>query len=154
MATVLRRFMVECTAYHPTSSATGSAENVMEGGPLDRRGFPLMFEFGKHTMRLTLEEFLAGRAPYVAVAMDVFPRGPRYSTTMRCPELERELNKGLPILFMVVDTGGAFRGKGMGRMDICCSTDKYGCTVIGNDRLLEFYVLGDTSDKFMAGGMP
>ena len=42
-----------------------------------------------------------------------------YGTVLRIPELEKK-NGGRRITFLVVDTGGAFRGKGTGRIDICC----------------------------------
>ena len=86
------------TGYYP-------ANNAMEGGYFDRRGAPLN----------TLEDYLAGRAPYVSVAMDA--RALPYGTRMRIPELEQKY--GRQIDFRVVDTGGAFRGRGMGRIDIC-----------------------------------
>lgn len=86
------------TGYYPFN-------NAMEGGYFDRQGARLN----------TLEDYLAGRAPYVSVAMDsrAFP----YGTRMRIPELERKY--GRPIEFRVVDTGGAFRGRGTSRIDIC-----------------------------------
>lgn len=86
------------TGYYPHNSR-------MEGGFLDRRGKPLH----------TLQDYLAGRAPYVSVAMDknAFP----YGTKLRIPELEAKY--GRQIEFRVVDTGGAFRGRGTSRIDIC-----------------------------------
>ncbi len=86
------------TGYFPDASA-------MEGGFVDRQGAPLG----------TLQDYLAGRAPYVSVAMDskAFP----YGTRLRIPELEAKY--GRAIEFRVVDTGGAFRGKGTSRIDVC-----------------------------------
>lgn len=86
------------TGYYPHDSK-------LEGGFQDRKGRPLH----------TLQDYLAGRAPYVSVAMDknAFP----YGTKLRIPELEAKY--GRPIEFRVVDTGGAFRGKGTSRIDIC-----------------------------------
>ena len=40
-----------------------------------------------------------------------------YGTRLRIPELEAKY--GRPIEFRVVDTGGAFKGKGTSRIDIC-----------------------------------
>lgn len=91
-------FVSRGTGYYP-------ANNSMEGGFLDRKGAKLR----------TLQQFLAGRAEYVSVAMDTkaFPYGQR----LRIKELEAKY--GRPIVFRVVDTGGAFRGKGRTRIDIC-----------------------------------
>jgi len=91
-------FAARGTGYFPDNSA-------MEGGFKDRKGAPLH----------TLQDFLSGKAPYVSVAMDskAFP----YGTKLRITELEQKY--GRPIEFRVVDTGGAFRGQGTGRIDIC-----------------------------------
>jgi 3D (Asp-Asp-Asp) domain-containing protein len=93
-----RAYPARGTGYFPDRSA-------MEGGFVDRKGKPLH----------TLQDFLAGRASYVSVAMDstAFP----YGTKLRIPELEAKY--GRPIELRVVDTGGAFRGKGTSRIDIC-----------------------------------
>ena len=105
------------TAYYPTASDSGSAENVLEGGPEDRMANKLY----------TLGQFLRGVAPYVSVAMDakIFP----YGTALRIPEIEKKFNQ--PITFLVVDTGGAFKGQGTGRIDICCDDEHQADTVIG-----------------------
>ncbi len=93
----------------PVYEAVGSGyfpdPSLMEGGFTDMRGRPLR----------TLQDYLAGRASYVSVAMDLraFP----YGTRLRIRELEARY--GQRIEFRVVDTGGAFRGKGTARMDIC-----------------------------------
>lgn len=91
-------FVSRGTGYYP-------ANNSMEGGFLDRKGAKLR----------TLQQFLAGRAEYVSVAMDTkaFPYGQR----LRIKELEAKY--GRKIVFRVVDTGGAFRGKGRSRIDVC-----------------------------------
>ncbi|HYV46627.1 MAG TPA: peptidoglycan-binding protein [Myxococcaceae bacterium] len=91
-------FTAKGTGYFPDNSA-------MEGGFKDRKGAPLH----------TLQDFLAGKSKYVSVAMDskAFP----YGTKLRIPELEAKY--GRPIEFRVVDTGGAFRGRGTSRIDIC-----------------------------------
>ncbi len=92
------------TGYYPDNSA-------MEGGFVDRKGAKLN----------TLQDFLAGKADYVSVAMDKNEKIP-YGTKLRIPELEKKYGK--PIEFRVVDTGGAFTGKGTGRIDICTANEK------------------------------
>jgi peptidoglycan hydrolase-like protein with peptidoglycan-binding domain len=91
------------TGYYP-------AATKLEGGAKDRLGNPLH----------TLQDYLSGKAPYVSVAMDskAFP----YGTKLRIPELEAQY--GRPIDFRVVDTGGAFRGQGTGRIDICTANQR------------------------------
>ncbi|HYV43745.1 MAG TPA: hypothetical protein VFA20_02745 [Myxococcaceae bacterium] len=98
-----QQFTAKGTGYFPDNSP-------MEGGFKDRMGKPLH----------TLQDFLAGKAPYVSVAMDskAFP----YGTKLRIPELEKKY--GRPIEFRVVDTGGAFKGKGTSRIDICTANQK------------------------------
>jgi 3D (Asp-Asp-Asp) domain-containing protein len=93
-----RAFTARGSAYYPDSSA-------LEGGFVDRRGARLR----------TLQQFLAGRAAYVSVAMDVnaFP----YGQQLRIRELNAKY--GRDIVFKVVDTGGAFRNKGRTRIDVC-----------------------------------
>ena len=92
------RYAARGTAYFPSN-------DPIEGGFKDRVGKPLY----------TLQQYLAGNAPYVSVAMDsrAFP----YGTKLRIPELEKKY--GRQIEFRVVDTGGAFVGKGTSRIDIC-----------------------------------
>ena len=92
------------TGYYPDNSA-------MEGGFVDRKGKKLN----------TLQDFLAGKADYVSVAMDKNENIP-YGTKLRIPELEKKYGK--PIEFRVVDTGGAFTGKGTSRIDICTANEK------------------------------
>ena len=91
-------FVSRGTGYYPAS-------NSMEGGFLDRKGAKLR----------TLQQFLAGRADYVSVAMD--SKAFAYGQRLRIKELEAKY--GRSIVFRVVDTGGAFRGKGKTRIDIC-----------------------------------
>lgn len=91
------------TGYYPDSSA-------LEGGFKDRVGKPLH----------TLQQFLAGSAPYVSVAMD--SSAFKYGTRLRIRELESKY--GRAIVFRVVDTGGAFRGRGRTRIDICTANNK------------------------------
>jgi 3D (Asp-Asp-Asp) domain-containing protein len=91
------------TGYYPDASP-------LEGGFVDRQDQPLR----------TLQDFLAGRATYVSVAMDkqAFP----YGTKLQIPELEAKY--GRPIEFRVVDTGKAFRRKGTSRIDICTANER------------------------------
>lgn len=91
------------TGYYP-------ANNAMEGGFKDKKGAPLH----------TLQDFLDGKAPYVSIAIDkrLYSHGTvQYGDSFRIPELEARY--GRPIVFKAVDTGGAFTGKGFGRVDIC-----------------------------------
>ncbi len=92
------------TAYYPHNSA-------LEGGYKDKIGKPLN----------TLEDYLAGKAPFVSVAMDD-RAGFKYGQRIRIPELEQKYGKQIP--FKIVDTGGAFRGKGTGRIDICVANEE------------------------------
>lgn len=98
-------FKSKSTAYFPDSSP-------LQGGYVDRRGKPLQ----------TLQQYLEGRASYVAVAMDN-KNGIPYGTPLRILELERKYNR--VIEFRVVDTGGAFYGKGMSRIDICTESQAH-----------------------------
>lgn len=96
-------FVARGTGYYPDSSA-------LEGGYVDRRGQKLR----------TLQQFLAGEAPYVSVAMD--SKAFVYGQRLRIAELEAKY--GRPITFRVVDTGGAFKGKGRSRIDVCVQNRK------------------------------
>jgi len=109
-----QKFTAKGTGYFPDNSP-------MEGGFKDRKGAPLH----------TLQDFLSGKSKYVSVAMDskAFP----YGTKLRIPELEAKY--GRPIEFRVVDTGGAFRGKGTGRIDICTANRKASLDPTVNGRL-------------------
>ncbi|MDB4945547.1 MAG: hypothetical protein JWP97_5081 [Labilithrix sp.] len=100
---VTRSFVARGTGYYPDSSA-------LEGGFVDRRGKRLY----------TLQQFLAGTAPYVSVAMDSSAFA--YGTRLRIHELDARY--GESIVFRVVDTGGAFKGKGTTRIDICTANNK------------------------------
>lgn len=95
---VVSTFTSRGTGYYPSSSA-------LEGGFNDRAGKKLR----------TLQQFLAGNADYVSVAMDT--NAFRYGTRLRIKELDAKY--GRSIVFRVVDTGSAFRGKGRSRIDIC-----------------------------------
>ena len=95
-----------------------STENTaMEGGPLDMKGARLN----------TFKDYLLGKKPYVSVAMDNASRAGGkgsfpYGTTFRFPEVEKRYGK--VILFRMVDTGSAFKGKGKTRMDVCLGTSQ------------------------------
>jgi len=91
------------TGYYPDPSE-------LEGGFADRKGNPLH----------TLQDYLAGKAPFVSVAMDTkaFP----YGTELQIDELDAQYNQHIP--FRVVDTGDAFKGQGTGRMDICVANQR------------------------------
>lgn len=80
---------IHATGYWPKSARPD--ERTMEGGLKDRLGKPLF----------TLEEFQAGKAPYVSVAGDdsIWPYGQRIA-----------VNAWPGVTFRVVDTGGGFRG--------------------------------------------
>ena len=95
---VTSAFTSRGTGYYPDSSA-------LEGGFNDRIGKKLR----------TLQQFLAGNAEYVSVAMD--KSAFKYGTRLRIREFDAKY--GRSIIFRVVDTGGAFRGKGRARIDIC-----------------------------------
>jgi 3D (Asp-Asp-Asp) domain-containing protein len=96
-------FVSTGTGYFPDASE-------LEGGFNDMRGAKLR----------TLQQFLNGDADYVSVAMDkgVFP----YGTTLSIRELNDKHGRQIP--FRVVDTGGAFRGKGKSRIDICTANSR------------------------------
>lgn len=114
------------TGYYPHNSK-------LEGGYNDMRGKPLR----------TLQDFLAGKAEYVSIALDedlyahiiearrakyLKTKDPalkkyltlepkiKYGDTFRIPELEQKY--GRQIVFKAVDTGGAFKNKGFSRVDI------------------------------------
>jgi 3D (Asp-Asp-Asp) domain-containing protein len=96
-------FVSRGTGYYPDNSA-------LEGGFVDRRGKKLH----------TLQQFLAGQADYVSVAMDT--RAFNYGQRLKIRELETKYGKS--IVFRVVDTGGAFTGKGRTRIDICTANNR------------------------------
>jgi 3D (Asp-Asp-Asp) domain-containing protein len=96
--TVKSSFVARGTAYYPSNSG-------IEGGFKDRKGVALK----------TLQQYLAGNASYVSVAMDT--KAFAYGQRLRIKELETKY--GQSIIFRVVDTGGAFKGKGRSRIDIC-----------------------------------
>jgi 3D (Asp-Asp-Asp) domain-containing protein len=99
---VTASFTSKATGYYPNGSA-------LEGGFVDRRGVKLR----------TLQQFLAGQADYVSVAMDSSAFS--YGQHLRIKELEAKYGKAID--FRVVDTGGAFRGRGRARIDICVANE-------------------------------
>lgn len=97
---------VRLTAYYPTPSAEGSAENRMEGGPVDRRGNRLH----------SLEAVLDGRAPWVSLAIDA-RLGVPYGK-----EVVLVVNDYGRLVFVpgrLVDCGGALVDQGWSRIDVC-----------------------------------
>jgi 3D (Asp-Asp-Asp) domain-containing protein len=112
--TVKGSFTSRGTGYYPSSSR-------LEGGFLDRKDTPLR----------TLQQFLAGQASYVSVAMD--SNAFAYGQRLRIHELDKKY--GRSIVFRVVDTGGAFRGKGRSRIDICVKNQSASVDPTINGRL-------------------
>ena len=106
----MESFTARSTAYYPDSSP-------LEGGFEDRHGKPLF----------TLQDFLTGRAEYVSVAMDA--KAFKYGTVLCIPAIDKYyrgrklLQEDKTIIFRVVDTGGAFRGKGRERIDVCVADE-------------------------------
>jgi 3D (Asp-Asp-Asp) domain-containing protein len=98
---VTSSFTSKATGYYPSGSA-------LEGGFVDRKGVKLR----------TLQQFLAGQADYVSVAMDSSAFA--YGQHLRIKELEAKYGRAID--FRVVDTGGAFRGRGRSRIDICVAS--------------------------------
>lgn len=95
------------SAYWPVGPDASEAEKRREGPPVDVRERPLY----------SLQEYLAGRAPFVSLAADRSTRGfPRYGELVRIKELEERY--GQKILFRVVDTGGSFMDTGTARFDV------------------------------------
>jgi hypothetical protein len=102
-ASSTKSFVAKGTGYYPDNSA-------MEGGFVDRKGVKLN----------TLQDYLAGKAKYVSTAMD--SKAFNYGQRLRIAELNKKYSKD--IVFRVVDTGGAFSGKGTSRIDICTANSK------------------------------
>jgi len=102
-----QQFTTFNTWYCP-GGGTSAAERRLEGGVQDRKGRPAY----------TLEQYLAGNAPYVTVAMDskVLP----YGTLLYNGKFKDQ--NGALIPFRVTDTGGAFKGVGFAKMDIASSS--------------------------------
>lgn len=156
----IRKETVLLTAYYPTHKGRHSAaEQALEGGDDDRRGFPIearaVNDDDDRRIAFTVQEVARGRAPFVAVSMA--PRqgaigpedGPAYGTPARCPELERRVAAALglercpPITLLVVDTGQAFEGQGYHRADILFDDNKSGCAIVGNMTPMEIFFMED-----------
>jgi 3D (Asp-Asp-Asp) domain-containing protein len=107
-------FTAKSSAYFPDDSE-------MEGGFKDMRGKPLQ----------TLQGFLKGKNKYVSVAMDkgVF----KYGQRLRIREVNERYGK--EVVFRVVDTGGAFYGKGRSRIDLCVANETLSFEKIVNSKL-------------------
>lgn len=88
------------TGYHPVSP--NSPDYKMEGGNVDALGRPIH----------TLDQFRRGEVPDVTVAID--RSSPLFGKFAFSPTLNA------PVKF--TDTGGAFRGKGMSRVDVARDT--------------------------------
>ncbi len=93
--------------YRTVTTLYTTENTPIEGGPKDRCGRKLK----------TLDDYMNWKADEVSVAMDRLALP--YGTLIRIPEIEKRLKVSEPIPFRVVDTGGAFIGKGFARMDIC-----------------------------------
>lgn len=91
------------TSYYPDPSP-------LEGGFVDRKGKPLK----------TLQQFIAGKADAVTVAMDI-PAFP-YGQVLCSPTLNQSYSSRIKL--EVKDTGGAFKGKGRSRIDVCSGSKK------------------------------
>ena len=101
------RVDVYLTEYYPFVKNMTRAEREMEGGELDRHGNPLH----------TLDDFLAGKAPWASLACD-YTGGPpgsnkaftRYGQRVSIPLVDEKVGKHL--VFRLVDTGSYFYGEG------------------------------------------
>jgi hypothetical protein len=101
-----KRIFGTTTSYIAIGSGFFPDASRREGGFTDRRGNPLH----------TLHDFEAGTAPFVSVAMDA-DNGPPFGTRLSIDEFPG-------VVFRVVDTGDAFKGKGLTRIDICTANKK------------------------------
>lgn len=105
------------TGYYPVGPGASQAERRQEGGNVDRKSRPLY----------SLQQFLAGQAPYVSVAVDP-DAFPVYGEELRIKELEERYGRRL--VFRAVDTGEGLIGKGTGALDVRVDTkaDAYAIT--------------------------
>lgn len=112
-----RTYKTVVSRYHPKAT-------VIEGGCTDSRTMPLF----------TLDQFLAGKAPYVSIALDrkLYGRNRiRYGDEFWILELDDKYRSELNrlnrehIVFRAVDTGDGFTDKGFSRLDLCVSTRSY-----------------------------
>jgi hypothetical protein len=109
---------VRTTGYSPINKG-------VEGGKLDNsydheKGDKDPAYKDKHLLK-TLQDFLAGKASYVSIALDpgVYGKKIKNGEVFRIPELEEQLGKK-PIYFKAHDSGGdGFKGEGLGHIDIC-----------------------------------
>ena len=131
---ILNAYAAKATAYWPPPPGgyATAKEAAMEGGPKDRKGYQLH----------TVEEHLAGRAPFVSVAMDndAFP----YGTALYIPEVcEAYAVPWDELTFLVVDTGGAFirPGRNTDRIDICVRNKTAAYKKIGNMKPVTLFVM-------------
>ena len=93
--------------YYSGGFGITAAQKKLEGGATNRFGKPLNY----------LEDYLAGKAPYVSVAMDIpLSKAPYGSYTLTNPKFLDK--RGNPIKFKVDDTGGAFFNRGIEKIDI------------------------------------
>jgi len=115
-----------CEFFNIASGTSYSPKNTrMEGGKKDSLGRSLT----PHTLENVLENTRKGKnGPdnYVAIAMDqsLFQgkNAPfKYGDIFRIPELEEIFNTP-DLYFALVDNGGAFKGTGGAKVDICCNT--------------------------------
>lgn len=94
------------TYYAPGKGQT-AAQKKLEGSASDRFGNPVK----------TLEDYLEGKSSYVTVAMDTPLSKPPYKgVNLINPNFVDKAGKLIP--FRVLDTGGAFIGKGSAKIDI------------------------------------
>ncbi|MGE3724575.1 MAG: hypothetical protein AB7I41_03435 [Candidatus Sericytochromatia bacterium] len=106
------------TSYAPKNTS-------LQGGTKDSVGNLLK----PHTLENVLANIKKGKTGpdnYVAIAMDsALYQGKNtpldYGDVFRIPELEA-IYKTSPIYFALVDNGGAFKGTGGGKVDICCES--------------------------------
>lgn len=128
-------FNSRATGYYPD-------ESKIEGGWTDMHGRPLN----------TLQDFLVGfevgpdgrhrQIQYVSAAMD--PIAWPFGTYLFCDELQEKLKDyivgGRRLVLQICDTGGAFTGQGLARIDIC-TKNKRCCEWDGINKTLQFRVL-------------
>ncbi len=131
LAQVQRKFPVDPTAVLDTFDSVASLYSIentkMEGGAYDRCDYKKAPPEDRRRLS-TLEDYLAGKTNWVAIAMDskVVP----YGTMVRIPKLEDQLKAhgmypGGPIIFVITDGGSAFDGiLKWKRFDLCVGDNK------------------------------
>ena len=95
-----------------TTSSIAQGSGFFPDASKGEGGFKDRFENPLHT----LQDFQASKAPFVSVAMDK-DNGPPFGTRLSIDEFPG-------VVFRVVDTGDAFVGKGLTRIDICTADKK------------------------------